>query len=124
MDRQAIARTQRRRQALEALQFEQARGDALREQLEAIVAELEGSAIDASAFAQMDPADVEVVRASFQSSEPDVYDEDELIALGLDLSESEAGVDLEEEVARLEDELTSSNRRQQAFARYLDALGS
>ena len=77
-----------------------------------------------SAFAQMDPADVEVVRASFQSSEPDVYDEDELIALGLDLSESEVGVDLEEEVARLEDELASSNRRQQAFARYLDALGT
>ena len=46
MDRQAIARAQRRRQATDALEFERARADALRERLETIVAELDGAAID------------------------------------------------------------------------------
>jgi hypothetical protein len=46
VDRESIARAERRRQALEALEFERARAAALRERLESVVAELDGPAID------------------------------------------------------------------------------
>ena len=58
VDREAIARAERRRQALEALEFERARAAALRERLEAIVAELDGPALDAAIFARLAPEDV------------------------------------------------------------------
>ena len=119
VDREAIARAERRRQALEALEFERARASALRERLESVVVELEGPALDEAAFAQMTPADVEVVRPALQSVDaepPDPEPEAE--------NDREAAIAwLEEEIARLDEELASSSRRQQAFERYLDALG-
>ena len=119
VDREAIARAERRRQALEALEFERARATALRERLEAVIVEVDGPALDEAAFAQMAPADIEVVRPVLQSAEAEPDDQE---------PEAEDGGEtvvewLEEEIVRLDEELASSSRRQQAFERYLDALG-
>jgi hypothetical protein len=120
MDRRAIARDERRRQALEALEFERARADALRERLQVIVAELDGPAVDEPVFARMDPADVEVVRPVLQPPEPDAVDEEEPPAA----EEPETEDYREEEIARLAEEIAVSRRHQVAFERYLEALGS
>ena len=118
VDRESIARAERRRQALEALEFERARAGALRDRLESIVTELDGPAIDAACFERMEPADVEIVRPALQSDEPEPVTEPE--------EEEEDAEDpaawLEQEVVRLQEEIESSNRRQLAFERYLDAL--
>jgi len=121
VDRDAIVRAGRRAQALEALEFERARGAALRERLEAIVVELEGPAVDATVFARMAPEDVDVVRPALQAEEPDPLEplEDELED---EVSEQRAW--LEEEIVRLQAEIAASGRREQAFERYLDALGN
>jgi hypothetical protein len=125
VDRLAIARAQRRRQALEALEFERARADALRERLEAIVVELEGPAVDEPAFARMEREDVEIVRPELQEPELEALEDEEWLAVDLDAPEPADPAELrEEEIARLEGELASSRLRQRAFERYLDALGS
>ena len=120
VDRKTIARTERRRQALEALEFERARAAALQERLEAIVAELDGPALDATIFADLAPGEVEIVRAALQSDETEPAE-----ALDGELADprEEQKAWLEEELVRLEEELASSDGRQQAFERYLDALG-
>jgi uncharacterized protein (DUF2236 family) len=120
VDREAIARAERRRQALEALEFERARAAALRERLEAIVAELDGPALDAAIFARLAPEDVEIVRAALQSDEAEPA---EALDGELDDPREEQKAWLEEEIVRLEEELASSDGRQQAFERYLDVLG-
>jgi hypothetical protein len=117
VDREAIARSERRRQALEALEFERARAGALRDRLESIVNELDGPAIDAAVFARMSPEDVEIVRPALQADEPqpvtDPEDEEDA---------EDPAAWLEEEIVRLQEEIASSDRRQLAFERYLDAL--
>ena len=123
MDRETIARTERRRQALEALEFERARAAALRERLETVVVELEGPALDAAAFAQMAPEDVAVVRPTLQAVDSEPVDPDPESEPEEDGREAELAL-LEEEIARLGGEIASSSRRQQAFERYLDALGT
>ena len=120
MDRETIARTERRRQALEALEFERARAAALRERLETVIVELEGPALDDAAFAQMAPEDVAVVRPALQIVDAEPADPDSEPQSG-DGREAEIAL-LEEEIARLGGEIASSSRRQQAFERYLDAL--
>ena len=122
-DRQSIARAERRRQALEALEFERARAAALRERLEAIVVELDGPAIDEAVFAQLAPEDVEVVRPALQSLDDEVVDPLEPAELDLEDPHAEHTAWLEEEIVRLQQELASSGGRQRAFERYLDALG-
>jgi hypothetical protein len=125
VDRQAIARAQRHRQAMEALEFERARADALREQLETVVGELEGAALDESIFASMAPEDVAVVREALHGAEPEEPDE-AWAALDWHSPDAEAEQDPaehEEEIARLQDEIAASRARQQAFERYLAALG-
>jgi hypothetical protein len=122
MDRQAIVRAQRRRQATDALEFERARAEALREQLETIVAELDGTAIDEAIFAAMPPEQAAVVRTELYGEEPEPLGEDWALPVEdevdpLDPAEREA------EIARLQDEIAGSLRRQQAFEAYLDALG-
>ena len=123
MDRESIARAERRRQALEALEFERARAAALRERLEAIVVELDGPAIDAAIFAELGPDDVEIVRPALQGGE----EPEPVEALDFDVEledpKAEQVAWLEEEIVRLEQEIAASGRRQQAFERYLDALG-
>ena len=121
VDRDAIARAQRRRQAQEALEFERDRATSLKEQVEAIVAELEGPRIDQDAFARMTPEDVEAVRAVLQ---PDDAPGPEEEWLGFEGESPEAGPsETEEEIARLQQEIAASRRRQAVFERYMDALG-
>ena len=124
MDRQAIARAQRRVIVLEALEFERERSAALRERLESIVAELEGPSIDESIFAGMAPEDVEVVRPTVQAAEPEAA-EDEWLEDGSASPGPDPGLEEQErEIVRLQDEIASSLGHQQAFERYLEALGA
>jgi hypothetical protein len=124
MDRPAIARAQRRREGLDALEFERSRAAALRDQLEEIVAELEGPRVDEETFGRMAPEDVELVRSILTPGASDEDAEEEWLAPD-DLDEAAPdgqGAD-EEEIARLAREIEESERRQQALERYLQALG-
>ncbi len=125
MDVEAIARTQRRRQAQEALDFERDRETVLREQLETVVAEVEGPRIDEEAFARMPPEDAELARevlaSGLEGEDPDLDPDDEWYDVG-ETDEPE-GESFEDEVRRLEEEIAESRRLQQALTSYLDALG-
>lgn len=125
MDVEAIARAQRRRLAQEALEFERDREAVLREQLEAVVADVEGPRIDEEAFARMAPEDAELVRAilasGLEGEDPELDPEDEWYDMGeTDEPEAES---FEDEVRRLEEEIAESRRLQQALTSYLDAVG-
>jgi hypothetical protein len=117
VDREAIARRRRRRQVEEALDDERAREAALGEQLEEVVAQDASPRIDELAFARMEPDDVAVVREALGELLPFEGDEE--------LGEAEAAEleTVDEDVARLQDEIADSQRRQRALARYLEALG-
>src|SRR5262245_62773922 len=91
MDREAIVRAQRRRQATEALEFEQAREEALRDRLESIVAELDGPALDETAFAVMTPEQAAVVRSELYGEEAEPFGEE----WALPLDDSKAGTVLD-----------------------------
>jgi hypothetical protein len=131
VDRLAIARAERRRQATDELEFERERATALQEQLERIVLELEGPAVDEEVFAKMAPEDVDLIRAAIQGgSEMELEDIDDELLDG-----DEGGHDTEQwaaeqreaqeaEIMRLQAEIASSERRQQALGRYLEALGA
>jgi hypothetical protein len=125
MDIEAIARTQRRRQAQEALEFERDREAALREQLEAVVADVEGPRIDEEAFARMAPEDAELVReilaSGLDGEDPDLDPDDEWY--DMDETQEPEAESFEDEVRRLEEEIAESRRLQQALKSYLDALG-
>jgi hypothetical protein len=128
VDLREIARGRRRRQGLEALEFERDREAALREQLEETITELEGASVDNETFARMAPEDVDIVRQTLfdmgDAFEPGVdgeADEDWLA----EFMEGSPEVDREEqlgEVARPEAEIGESRRRQGALERYLEAL--
>ena len=127
VDRLAIARAERRRQATDELEFERDRATALQEQLERTVAELDGPALDAKVFAKMDQSDVELIRAAIQADsgfegaevESELLEgEDGVADWGFDQREEQ-----EAEIVRLQEEIASSERRQQALERYLEALG-
>ena len=125
MDREAIARGVRRRQAQESLDFEREREQALEEQVALTIAETEGPKIDAVAFGAMSPEDAALVRAEFNplpyapEDGPDFFERDDLI----DFDDVEIIDPQAEELARLNEELTQCRRRQQAFQAYLAALG-
>lgn len=128
MDRDAIARTQRLRQAQEVLEFERERASELEEQIEAIVAELEGPRIDEEAFAKMAPEDVAVVRSVLHfDGEPALEQDDWLGFEGMALEDEPTGGetvdDTEEEIVRLQAEVAESHRRQEVLERYVEALG-
>ncbi len=121
MDRARIARAERRRQALEELEFERERAAALQEEIARLVAELEGPSVDEKAFARLAPADVELVQGTFQSG-PQADDVDaEWFDPDADDPET-LRQETEEEIRRLEAEIAASARRQEAFERYVDAL--
>jgi hypothetical protein len=126
VDRDAIARAQRRRQAQDALEAERDRERSLQEQVEAIVGDAEGPRIDEEAFARMTPEDVEVMRAVLQPDDSIELAEDEewlsVAGDGLEDDPSEPEDDTEDELARLQAELAASRRRQEVFGRYLAAL--
>ena len=121
MDRDAHVRAARRREALDALEFERQRERILGEQLEDILAEADGTALDASLFEQMSEEDASLVAVALGRVEtlfdPDEDDEDD----GLD-EQPDDGDDVEEEAARLQAEIESSRRIQAALARYLELL--
>jgi hypothetical protein len=123
VDREAIARGERRRRIEEALGDERGREEALVEQLAEVVTEGEGNRIDEQAFALMDPEDVALVREALE--EPSAYDEGEEHAdfLALERDEDD-GTEGEEEIARLQAEIAASKRRRLAYERYLEALDS
>jgi hypothetical protein len=121
VDREAMARRQRRRQIEEALDDERGREAVLAGQLEEVVAETDGPGVDAQVFERLDPEDVAVVRELLEIPAADEYDPEEgdepfVFEIGGD----ENGSD--EEIARLQDEIAGSRRRQEALQRYLDAL--
>jgi hypothetical protein len=121
MDREALARRRRRRQAEEALEDELGREAALTERLEEVVAEEEGPRIDERVFTRMQPDDVALVREALQAPswlDDDEDDPDFLPVEGEELDQ--AGAD--DEIARLQDEIADSQRRQLAYRRYLEAL--
>jgi hypothetical protein len=122
VDRDAMARNQRRRQVEEALDDERGREAALAEQLENVVAETEGPGIDEHVFERLDAEDVTLLREALQTTSP-VDEEDESAADALDVANE--GLDMggaDSEIARLQDEIADSRRRQLAYGRYLDAL--
>ena len=128
MDREAIARAQRRQQASEALDFERERAAGLQEQIDSLVVELEGSRVDEEAFGAMSPEDAELARSLLAPAEElaDEADEDEWLIFGDDAPDAEEEADpraeAEEEIVRLEGEIAQSRRRQEALERYLEAL--
>lgn len=119
VDREAIAREQRRLQAEEALEFEREREQALSEQLQERIAEADGWRVDEAAFARIDPDYVDLIRDTLQlpawgdGEESSSIDEDSFAA---------GRQSLEEEIARLEHEVETCRRRQKAFLLYLEAL--
>lgn len=131
MDRDAIARGQRRRQAEEALEVERDRMAMLEGQIEELVTELIGTRIDDEAFATMAPEDVETVRAVLDPQPEYEVDEEWIEPEGEEMVEDEPvdeandpDAEVEAEIARLEAEIVVSRQRQQALERYLEALGA
>lgn len=114
-----MTRNQRRRQVEEALDDERGRESALAERLEEVVAEAEGPRIDEQVFQRLEGEDAALVREALQ------------LEHGVDVQDNDAGDEAtdeagwtEEEIARLQEELADSRRRQLALERYLDALGA
>ena len=139
MDRVVIAREERRRQVTEDLEFERDRAVELRNEINRLTLELEGPGIDEQVFAKMAPQDVELVRAVVQDGplvERDDVDqdwidfgneetpEDEDDQVDYQQLEAEYRAEQEAEIVRLQEEIVASERRQQALAAYLEALGS
>jgi hypothetical protein len=123
VDREAIARGERRRRIEEALDEERGREEALVERLREVVTEGEGNRIDEQAFARMDPEDVALVREVLE--EPSLFDEGEEYVDSLVLErDDQEDAEVEEEIARLQAEIAASQRRRLAYERYLEALDS
>ena len=139
VDRVAIARAERRRQVTEELEFERDRAAQLLEQLEGIILELEGAAVDEQVFAKMSP---ERRRAHPRGASGRPGGTTRGLRRGmarpggrgrLDTELEEDVVDPEQwtieqrqeneaEIVRLGEEIATSNRRQEALERYLDLL--
>jgi hypothetical protein len=124
MDHAEIARTNRRRQVLEALTFERAREAALQEQLETTATELEGPEVDARVFAKLASEDAEIVRSALGEPDDDspVGETDEEWLVDEEETPELEREELLAELARLEEEMADSRRRQEAFQRYLAAI--
>jgi hypothetical protein len=124
VDTDAIVRARRADEAREALEFEQGRETALLEQINEVLVELDGSRIDATAFAKMEPEDVVLVRETFEQAQ--FTPEEEWLEFGGDpparaerLWRAERGA----EQRRLQELIAECRRRQTALARYIEALG-
>lgn len=123
VDREAIARARRRQQILEALESERDREQALTEQLAETVTSADGPRLDESVFERMPPDDVTLVREALAEEQLDLGEEADDFSFEVD-SDEEPGDSLEDEIERLERELERCRRRQQAYERYLEALGA
>jgi hypothetical protein len=124
MDRRAMVRAERRRQATDELEAERDRADALREEIARLVVELDGPRLDEDVFAQLTPEDVELVRPALQGGTEIEDTETEWLDSEEPWRDEEAErAEIEAEIVRIEQEIASSTRRQEAFERYLAALG-
>ena len=127
----------RRKQVEDLLEYERERELTLKEHIHTLVAESEGPAIDAAAYAQMAPEQVEILKrelnpASIYEDEPMSEDVDDFFGWDRDdIAEDEAWLFEEgpeqvdstaDEIARLEDEIASCRQKQAALQAYLDAL--
>jgi hypothetical protein len=121
VDREAMARAARRRQAQDALTFEREREAMLIEQLEDVLGESDGSRVDEAAFAAMEPEAVSLVRALLDSGEPEVEDEFGNVVFD-EPDEADEAVLREQELTRLEEVLEECRRKQRALEQYLAAL--
>jgi hypothetical protein len=107
---------------MEELEFERERAAALQEEIARLVVELEGPVLDEEVFARLPPADVELVQSSLQSGPAADDADDEWFEIEADDPETLRD-ETEQEIRRLEAEIAASSRRQEAFERYLKALG-
>lgn len=117
-----IVRARRREQALEALAFERDRETAVTGQLEDVLTELEGSRIDAAAYAHMAPEDVALVRHALDPASDDEDEETDLVGALTPDPPEQLRRELEEERARLENVIAAARSSQKALERYLEAL--
>jgi hypothetical protein len=124
MDRAAIARAERRRQAADELEFERDRAICSRSAIARLVLELDGPRLDEEVFARLAPEDVELVRPALQEATAIEETDAEWLESDEPWRDEEAErAELEAEIDRLQKEIASSTRRQEAFERYLAALG-
>jgi hypothetical protein len=124
VDREAIARARRAKQAREQLAEEREREALLQEELEERVGEADGPALDEQLFAQMDADDAKLIRGGLAGLPEDGPPAEETFWDDEDEGPGEQdGNELEEEIARLVRELETCRRRQRAYARYLELLG-
>lgn len=126
MDRDAIVRSRRRDQALEALEFEREREQALAHQLGSILVEEEGSRIDEQAFGRMAEADVALVRELLDDGGWAADEDGDLLEQSPEdwLSGDDGEpAEQEDEIGRLQGEIARCRERQLALERYIDALG-
>lgn len=114
-----MVREQRRRQAVEHLEFEREREVALHDQLHDVLGEQLGPQVDEQAYAQMSAEDAAVVRAAI-SGGAEAAEED--FAIDWEPEPADSPELVEAEIARLAGEIEESRRRQQAFERYVQAL--
>jgi hypothetical protein len=122
VDRQAIARRRRAKQARELLEDERERERALQEELEERVAESDGPALDDAVFARMEADEAALLRNRLAWIPDDGPPPEESFWGEDEPSESERD-EVEEEIARLERELALCRRLQEASRRYLELLG-
>ena len=109
MDHDAIARAGRRREVLDALEFERDREAALLRQIETVVLEEEGPRIDRAARTLLSPSELDLLgNVLGEPLEPEEEDE----------------VDNAGEIERLQGEVERSRQRQQALAHLSTLLAS
>lgn len=107
MDRDRIVRERRRREALDAIELEQTREEALRERLEQTIADAEGWRADRLVLPQLSEEDAEALRElNFDTAPPD----------------DETRERFEEEIAEIERDLEACELRKAALERYAEAL--
>jgi hypothetical protein len=105
VDRDAIARAGRRREVLDALEFERQREAALLDQIDTLVLEEEGPRIDRAAKALLSPAELDLLDNVF--GEP--LDDGFVSFEDVDVADDES------EIERLQQEVERSRRSQQAL---------
>lgn len=105
------------------LEEERDREARLADQLEDVVTELEGPAIDALVLARLAPEDAAVARGVVQGGIAiDLGIEEDFFAEVDDEEPYDPSADLEEEIVRLQEAIAGSRQRQRALEAYLEAL--
>ncbi len=114
VDRDAIAREQRAREAQDALAFERQREELLRAQIADTVLAAERARIDTEAFARMAPEDAALVRELLADETDEIGDDDG--------DDSDDDVLEQTEIDRLLGEIERSRASQDALERFIEAL--